>query len=163
VRSGSSSRCHWYWRPTRKWRTGGQEEPGRDERTPLKLGGNIDLQPILAGKTLSRMLTDGQLDAVFSARELSCFVNRAPHVGLMFPNYRQAEMAHYTRSGIFPIMHLIGVRKSLAERSPWLPATVYKAFCQAKNCAIGPVAYHTTNASPDRQRLAMGEMTRDAF
>jgi 4,5-dihydroxyphthalate decarboxylase len=118
------------------WRTGGQEEPGRDERTPLKLDRNIDLQPIPAGKTLSRMLTEGELDAVFSARELSCFVNRAPHVGLMFPNYREAEMAYYERSGIFPIMHLVGVRKSLAERYPWLPATVYKAFCQAKKIAI---------------------------
>jgi len=118
------------------WRTGGQEEPGRDERTPLKLDRNIDLQPIPAGKTLSRMLTEGELDAVFSARELSCFVNRAPHVGLMFPNYREAEMAYYKRSGVFPIMHLVGVRKSLAERYPWLPATVYKAFCQAKKIAI---------------------------
>src|SRR5262249_32342448 len=60
------------------WRTGGQEEPGRDERTPLKLGGNIDLQPIAASKTLNKMLVDGELDAVFSARELSCFVHRAP-------------------------------------------------------------------------------------
>jgi 4,5-dihydroxyphthalate decarboxylase len=53
-----------------RWRTGGQEEPGRDERTPLKLTGNIDLQPIDAGKTLNRMLVDGELDAVFSARAL---------------------------------------------------------------------------------------------
>src|SRR5215470_2624040 len=94
------------------WRTGGQEEPGRDERTPLKLDVNIDLQPIAAGKTLSRMLAEGELDAVFSARELSCYVNRAPNVGLMFPNYRQVEMDYYKRSGIFPIMHLIGIRKT---------------------------------------------------
>jgi 4,5-dihydroxyphthalate decarboxylase len=118
------------------WRTGGQEEPGRDERTPLKLGGNIDLQPIPAGKTLNKMLVDGELDAVFSARELSCFVNGAANVGLMFPNYREVEMEYYKRSGMFPIMHLIGIRKSLAERYPWLPATVYKAFCQAKKIAI---------------------------
>jgi 4,5-dihydroxyphthalate decarboxylase len=118
------------------WRTGGQEEPGRDERTPLKLGGNIDLQPIAAGKTLNKMLVDGELDAVFSARELSCFVNRAPNVGLLFPNYRQAEMEYYKRSGMFPIMHLIGIRRTLVEQYPWLPATVYKAFCQAKKMAI---------------------------
>jgi 4,5-dihydroxyphthalate decarboxylase len=118
------------------WRTGGQEEPGRDERTPLQLGGNIDLQPIPPDKTLNRMLVDGELDAVFSARELSCFVNRVPNVGLMFPNYREVEMEYYKRSGMFPIMHLIGIRKDLAERYPWLPATVYKAFCQAKQIAI---------------------------
>src|SRR5260370_29904837 len=82
------------------------------------------------------MLVDGELDAVFSARELSCFVNRAPDVGLMFPNYREVEMEYYKRSGMFPIMHLIGIRKILVEQYPWLPATVYKAFCQAKKIAI---------------------------
>jgi 4,5-dihydroxyphthalate decarboxylase len=82
------------------------------------------------------MLVDGELDAVFSARELSCFVNRAPNVGLLFPNYRQAEMEYYKRSGMFPIMHLIGIRRTLVEQYPWLPATVYKAFCQAKKMAI---------------------------
>src|SRR5262249_42444227 len=118
------------------WRTGGQEEPGRDERTPLKLADNIDLQPIAPGKTLNRMLVDGELDAVFSARELSSYVNGAPNVGLLFPDYREVEMEYYRRSGMFPIMHLIGIRKSLVERHPWLPATVYKAFCQAKKVAI---------------------------
>ena len=82
------------------------------------------------------MLVDGELDAVFSARELSCFVNRAPNVGLMFPNYREVEMEYYKRSGMFPIMHLVGIKKSLVEQYPWLPATVYKAFCQAKKIAI---------------------------
>ena len=118
------------------WRTGGQEEPGRDERTPLKLGGKIDLQPIAPDKTLNKMLVDGELDAVFSAREISAFVNRAPNVGLMFPNYREVEMDYYKRSGMFPIMHLIGIRKTLVEQYPWLPGTVYKAFCQAKRIAI---------------------------
>ena len=105
-----------------RWRTGGQEEPGRDERTPLKLGGNVDLQSIAAGKTLNKMLIDGELDAVFSARELSCFVNHAPNVSLMFPNYRDVEMEYYKRSGMFPIMHLIGIRKSLSSKQSVLPS-----------------------------------------
>ena len=118
------------------WRTGGQDEPGRDERTPLKLGGGVDLQPIGPDKTLTKMLVDGELDAVLSARELSCYVNKVPNIGLMFPNYREVEMDYYKRSSIFPIMHLIGIKKSLVEKYPWLPATVYKAFCQAKAIAV---------------------------
>jgi 4,5-dihydroxyphthalate decarboxylase len=118
------------------WRTGGQEEPGRDERTPLKLGRNIDLQPIEPGKTLNKMLIAGELDAVFSARELSAFVQRAPNVGLLFPNYREVELAYYKRSGMFPIMHLVGIKKTLVEKYPWLPGSVYKAFVQAKRIAI---------------------------
>src|SRR5262245_8058223 len=82
------------------------------------------------------MLFDGELDAVFSARELSCFGNRAPNVGLMFSNYQEVEMVYSKRSGMFRIMHLIGIRKSLADQYPWLPATVYKAFCLAKKIAI---------------------------
>ncbi len=59
---------------------------GRDERTPLTLPPGVDLQPIPSDKTLNKMLADGELDAVFSARELSCYVKGAPNVGLMFPN-----------------------------------------------------------------------------
>ena len=118
------------------WRTGGQDEPGRDERTPLKLGASIDLQPIGPDKTLNKMLVDGELDAVLSARELFCYVNKAPNIGLMFPNYREVEMDYYKRSRCFPIMHLIGIKKTLVEQYPWLPATVYKAFCQAKALAV---------------------------
>ena len=118
------------------WRTGGQEEPGRDERTPLKLGGNIDLQPIAAGKTLNKMLSMANSMRCSAHVRCPAFVNRAPNVGLMFPNYREVEMEYYKRSGMFPIMHLIGIRKTLVEQYPWLPATVYKAFCQAKKIAI---------------------------
>ena len=69
------------------------------------------------------MLVDGELDAVFSAREISAFVNRAPNIGLMFPNYREVEMDYYRRSGMFPIMHLVGIKKTLVEKYPWLPGS----------------------------------------
>jgi 4,5-dihydroxyphthalate decarboxylase len=122
------------------WRTGGQEEPGRDERTPLALPPGVDLQPIASDKTLNQMLTDGELDAVFSARELSCYVKGAPNVGLLFSNFRAVESDYYRRTNIFPMMHVVGLKKSLVERFPWLPATVYKAFCQAKDIAIAEMA-----------------------
>lgn len=118
------------------WRTGGQDEPGRDERTPLKLADNIDLRAIPSDKTLNQMLIDGELDAVFSARELQAYVKGEPGIGLLFPDYRKAEMEYYKRSGMFPIMHLVGIKKTLVEQYPWLPATVYKAFVQAKKIAI---------------------------
>jgi 4,5-dihydroxyphthalate decarboxylase len=122
------------------WRTGGQDEPGRDERTPLTLPDGVDLQPVPSHKTLDKMLIDGELDAVFSARELSCYVRRAPYIGLLFPNFRDVESDYFQRTKIFPMMHLIGVKKSLVEQFPWLPATVYKAFCKAKEIAIREMA-----------------------
>jgi 4,5-dihydroxyphthalate decarboxylase len=118
------------------WRSGGQEEPGRDERTPLKLKNGVDLQPIPEHETLCNMLIEGKLDAIFAARTPSCFSNGAPNVGRLFPNYRDVEKDYYKRTGLFPIMHLIAIRRSLVDKHPWLAANVYKAFCQAKDLAL---------------------------
>jgi 4,5-dihydroxyphthalate decarboxylase len=121
------------------WRNGGQEEPGRDERTPLVLRNGVDLQPIPPGETLSAMLAAGKLDALFTARAPSCFVKEAPNVGRLFPNYREVEKAYYKKTGLFPIMHLMGIRRTLVETYPWLATSVYKAFEQAKAIALAEV------------------------
>jgi 4,5-dihydroxyphthalate decarboxylase len=114
------------------WRRGGLEEPGRTERAPLELPAAIELKQVTDGKTLSGMLEDGELDAVISARAPSCFERGAPNVGRLFPDYRRAEEDYFRRTRIFPTMHIIGIRKTLAERHPWLPVSVFKAFLQAK-------------------------------
>jgi 4,5-dihydroxyphthalate decarboxylase len=120
------------------WRQGGIEEPGRTERTPLKPIPGLDLQPV-RDKALSGMLERGELDALFSARAPSCFLRGAPNVARLFPNYREVEKAYYKKTGIFPIMHLIGIKRHLVERHPWLPASLYKAFCEAKTFALREV------------------------
>lgn len=121
------------------WRSGGQEEPGRDERTPLTLTNGVDLQAIPQDRTLCDMFVKGELDALFTARAPSVFVNGAPKIGRLFPDARAAEKAYYKKTGMFPIMHLIGVKKSLVAQYPWLPGSLYKAFCQAKALAMRDV------------------------
>ena len=121
------------------WRSGGIEEPGRDERTPLAPIPGLDLKPIASDKTLSGMLASGELDAMFSARAPSAFLKHAPNVGRLFPDYRDVEKAYYQKTGLFPIMHLIGLKKALAERHPWLPTSLYKAFAEAKTLAYAEV------------------------
>lgn len=118
------------------FRSGGQEEPGRGERVALQLPKDIDLLPIAEGETLCSLLVAGRLDALFTAREPSCFVDGGADIGRLFPNYRDDEKAYFKRTNIFPIMHLIGIRKSLAERHPWLPTSVYKAFVEARALAM---------------------------
>ena len=118
------------------WRSGGQEQAGRHERTPLKSIPGLDLAPIGEGKTLVGMLRDGELDALFTARAPSSFLNREPHIARLFPNTRAAEQAYYKKTKLFPIMHLIGIRKLLTEKYPWLATSVYKAFCEAKALAM---------------------------
>jgi 4,5-dihydroxyphthalate decarboxylase len=118
------------------WRSGGQEQPGRHERTPLKPIPGLDLQPIGDDRTLVGMLKAGELDALFTARAPSSFLAGEPHIARLFPNTRAAEQAYYKKTGLFPIMHLVGIRKTLAERYPWLATSVYKAFCEAKARAM---------------------------
>ena len=118
------------------WRSGGQEQPGREERTPLKPIAGLDLQPIGKHQTLVEMLRDGALDALFTARAPSSFRKGEPHITRLFADTRAAERAYYQKTGLFPIMHLVGIRKSLAEKYPWLPTSLYKSFCEAKALAM---------------------------
>lgn len=122
------------------WRRGGVEEPGRGERAPISLPPGIDLQQVPDDKSLSGMLEAGEIDAVIGARAPSCFLRGAKGVGRLFADYRAVEEDYFRRTRIFPIMHMVGIRKSLVERYPWLPVNVYKSFLQAKTIAMHDVS-----------------------
>src|SRR5438445_11503407 len=77
------------------WRNGGQEQPGRGERTPLKPIPGLDLKPLGPGETLVELLRKGALDALFTARAPSSFLAGEPHIARLFPNTRQAEVAYF--------------------------------------------------------------------
>lgn len=127
-------------RPTDiRWRTGGQEQPGREERMPVSIPG-LDLEPIPSDKTLSAMLAAGEIDAMLSARTPSPYVKRLPKIGRLFPDYRQVEQEYYRKTRFFPIMHLVAIRSSLVEKYPWLPASVFKALIESK--AVGLEKLH---------------------
>ncbi|MEK7944532.1 ABC transporter substrate-binding protein [Pigmentiphaga sp. YJ18] len=119
-----------------RWRRGGVEQAGREERAPIKLPPGIELEQIAGDKTLSGMLADGELDAVISARAPSCFLRGEPDVARMFPDYPSVEADYFRRTRIFPTMHAIGIRKELAEQHPWLAVNVLKAFTRAKDLAF---------------------------
>jgi 4,5-dihydroxyphthalate decarboxylase len=82
------------------------------------------------------MLGAGELDALFTARAPSSFLRGEPHIKRLFPDTRTAERAYYQKTGLFPLMHLVGIRKELAQQYPWLPTSLYKAFCEAKALAM---------------------------
>jgi 4,5-dihydroxyphthalate decarboxylase len=119
-----------------KWVRGGIEQPGREERAPIALHPEIDLTQIPSDKTLSGMLESGEIDGYIGARAPSCFLRGAPNVGRLFKNYPEAEKDYFRRTKIFPIMHMVGIRKSLVEKHPWLPVSVYKAFVKSKDLAV---------------------------
>ena len=119
-----------------KWRNGGLEEAGRAERTKITLPAEIELQAIPKDRTLNDMLAKGEIDALLSARAPSCFLAGNPNVARMFPNYPEVEEAYFKKTGLFPIMHAIGIRKTLVEKHPWLAVSVYKAFLEAKRICM---------------------------
>ena len=114
------------------WRIGGLDAPQRLEFSPQGVPEGLNIEPIQHGSTLSQMLVDGDIDAVFTAATPKCWRDRAPKVARLFPDYRSAEIAYYKKTAVFPIMHLIGVRSSLADKYPWLPRSILKAFGEAK-------------------------------
>jgi 4,5-dihydroxyphthalate decarboxylase len=147
-----------------QWVQAGLERAGRRDKFPLNLPDGFPLTS-LDGATLSDMLADGALDAVISARRPSCFVAGHAKVGRLFPDYRAAERDYFGRSGLFPIMHAVGIRRELVEQHPWLAASVYKAFVQAKRIADEDLAETTAlkvglpwvNAELDSTKEIMGE------
>lgn len=118
-----------------RWRLGGLEQPARDAVKIEPIAG-VEIEPIPPGKTLAGMLADGDLDAVFSARPPSCFLRGAANVARLFPDYRTAEQAYYRKAGIYPLMHAVGIRNSLAEQHPWMAKNLFDAFAKAKAMAV---------------------------
>jgi 4,5-dihydroxyphthalate decarboxylase len=126
--------------------SGGEEEPGRDEKLKLNLPGEIRLRPIGANQTLSRMLADGELDALVTARAPSTFHREPESVKRLFPNYVEVEKEYYRRTKIFPTMHTVVVRRDVYEKNPWIAQSLCKAFIQAKAKAYA--LYDQTAALP---------------
>jgi len=119
-----------------RWLRGGLVEAGRLEKITIRLPKDVKLDDVPAGRTLSGMLESGEIDGIIAPRVPTPFERGHPHVGWLFPDPVAAAKDYYKRTGIFPIMHLIGVRRELAEQHPWLPAAVFKAFSQAKAIAL---------------------------
>jgi 4,5-dihydroxyphthalate decarboxylase len=118
-----------------RWFQGGLEVPGRKDKFPLNLPADFPLQPIPEGATLSAMLASGELDALFSARAPSCYRRPGVPVARLFEDYGTAEREYAGRTGLFPIMHALGIRRDVLEDAPWLPMSLCKAFAQAKKLA----------------------------
>jgi 4,5-dihydroxyphthalate decarboxylase len=123
-----------------EWVRGGIEEPGRPEKIAIHLPADVRLTEAPPGRSLSEMLLAGEIDALIGPRTPSAMAVSGSTVGWLFPDPRAAAIDSYRRTGNFPIMHLIGVRRTLVERHPWLPAAVLKAFERAKAVAFARLA-----------------------
>lgn len=114
------------------WFEGGLDEAGQAERLPLKLPDRVRIQRLDPTQTLSNMLRDGELDALIGPRRPRSFTPANPHLQRLFPNYRLLEQDYYQRTGYFPIMHLLVMKRDIYEAHPWVAQNMYSAFEEAK-------------------------------
>lgn len=112
--------------------TGGEEEPGRSEKLKLDLPPSIKLERIGPEQTLSQMLRDGEIDALYTARAPSSFRAGDGRVVRLFPDYREIERDYYRSTGIFPIMHTVAIRRDVYEANRWIAQSLQKAFFAAQ-------------------------------
>jgi 4,5-dihydroxyphthalate decarboxylase len=115
-----------------KWWTGGLYVPDFAERTPMKLPPGVKLERIPQNKTLEGMLLSGELDALVTTEPPRAFLAGAPEVGRLFPNAREVEEAYFRRTGFFPIMHLVVIRRDVYEKNRWVAVSLMEAFELAK-------------------------------
>ncbi|MPZ96200.1 MAG: ABC transporter substrate-binding protein [Propionibacteriales bacterium] len=113
--------------------TGGQERPGRVEKAKLDLPDHLRVSRIAAGKMLSAMLAEGEIDALYTPRIPSPFAAHDPRVRRLFPDVVAAEQEYYAATGIFPIMHVVVIRRDVYETYPWVAQSLQKAFVRAKD------------------------------
>jgi ABC-type nitrate/sulfonate/bicarbonate transport system substrate-binding protein len=117
--------------------TGGQETPGRVEKGAVDVP--FDVRPIGPAQTLSEMLVTGEIDALYSPRIPSSFVRGDGRVARLFPDTVAAEKAYYASTGIFPIMHVVVLRREIYQRHRWVAQSLTKALIEAKNQAYARI------------------------
>ena len=110
--------------------TGGEEAPNRDEKLKLDLPANIKVERIGPNQTLAQMLADGEIDALHTARKPSSF--DGVRVKRLFPDFVPVEQAYWRQTGIFPIMHVIAIRREVYDSHRWIAMNLYQAFKEAQ-------------------------------
>lgn len=122
------------------WVRGGIDTASRPEKLPLQLPPELRIEDAPAGVSISELLDRGAIDGFIAPRPPAGQALKNPNIGWLFDDPSAAARDYYQRTGVFPIMHVLGLRRELAERHRWLPVALLKAFTQAKAVALEALA-----------------------
>lgn len=126
---------------TVRWVQGSINSPGAHGNPsvlpPVK---SVPIEINDSGKSLSQLLDEGAIDATIGT-SLPVAIRHNPEIRRLFPDYRDIEKKFYARTGIFPIMHLVAIRRDVYEKHPIIAASLYKAFCESKERALAKMRY----------------------
>jgi 4,5-dihydroxyphthalate decarboxylase len=115
-----------------KWFQGGRVTPGYVERNAIPNPPGVSIQMIPEHKSLNGMLAAGELDALFSPDRPPSLLDGSGRVRRLFPNWVEIEQDYYRRTGFFPIMHLVVMRRDVYEKNRWIAVSLLDAFIQAQ-------------------------------
>jgi 4,5-dihydroxyphthalate decarboxylase len=115
-----------------RWRTGGLEEPGRQEKAPVTPPAHFDVSHIGDADTLSAQLIRGDLDGLITARAPRAFLQGDRRIRRWWPDFRSAEQAYFEKTQIVPIMHVVVIRRALLAAHPWVANNLVDAFERAR-------------------------------
>ncbi len=117
------------------WYQAGANAPGREEKVELNLPEGVRLTRV-PDKSLSEMLATGEIDCTIIARPPTCFLEGHPDVVRLYPDYLEMEEDYYEHTGVWPIMHIIAMRRQVLEENPWVGRNLYNAFVESKRRSI---------------------------
>lgn len=151
-----------------EWRTGALDRGVRHERLALDAPPELRITPICEGETLQSLLLDNRIDALLAPNPPRAFLEGDPRIVRIFPDFAAAEADYHSRTGFFPIMHLIAVRKTLVRAHPDLPRALFDAFSLARDSALARLedvwlssanrlSLPWLNAAMERTRDTMGK------
>jgi len=130
-----------------QWVQAGMNEAGREEKVEFKLPEGIQYQQ-RRDTSISAMLLSGEVDAAISARVPDAFQKGGGKIARLYPDYRAEEMRYHAATGIYPIMHVIAMRRAAFDRFPWTAMNLFKAFDEARRRSLERIQDLTASRIP---------------
>jgi len=130
-----------------EWVQAGVNQAGRIEKVDVQLPKGVKLAR-RTDKSLNEMLLTGEVDAVLAARPPDAFIEGNPAIRHFFENYQEVEADYYRKTGIFPIMHAVAIRRDVLKTHPWIARNLYKAFEEARRRSIARALDGTVSLFP---------------
>ena len=125
-----------------KWVQGSINVAGRHGNpTVPPLLKKLDIQVNNSGKSLSELIDSGEIDAIIGT-DFPIAMRTNKSIGRLFPNFPEVERDYYRKTGIYPIMHLVAIKRDLCERHPFIATSLYKALCKSKDISLARLRYN---------------------
>ena len=144
------------------WYQAGANAPGREEKVELNLPPGVTITRI-ADKSLSELLAAHEIDCAIIARPPTCFLEGHPDVVRLFPDYVDMEEAYYRRTTVWPIMHIIAMKRSIVDQHPWAARNLYNAFLESKRRSVERILDPAVSRYPVPWLATYARRMRDLF